>query len=99
MVLPESTGNTFIGIAQEIGWTLRLRTDISDTEGRLPHRVLLALSPKEGECFNDRMVIRGPDQRYSEDYTALTRRFICLCKPAGRGSTGRIQQADPGSPV
>ena len=75
VVLPESTGNTFIGIAQEIGWTLRLRTDISGTEGRLPHRVLLALSPKEGECFNDRMVIRGPDQRYSEDYTALTQAF------------------------
>ena len=54
---------------------MRLRTDISDTEGRLPHRVLLALSPKEGECFNDRMVIRGPDQRYSEDYTALTQAF------------------------
>ncbi|MDU6454383.1 MAG: tRNA (adenosine(37)-N6)-methyltransferase TrmM, partial [Enterobacter hormaechei] len=51
------------------------RTDISDTEGRLPHRVLLALSPKEGECFIDRMVIRGPDQRYSEDYTALTQAF------------------------
>ncbi|MHA1020680.1 tRNA(1)(Val) (adenine(37)-N(6))-methyltransferase TrmN [Enterobacter ludwigii] len=75
VVLPESTGNAFIGIAQEIGWKLRLRTDIADTEGRLPHRVLLALSPKEGECFNDRMVIRGPDQRYSEDYTALTQAF------------------------
>ena len=73
MVLPESTGNTFIEIAHEIGWNLRLRTDISDTEGRL--HVLLALSPKEGECFIDRMVIRGPDQRYSEDYTALTRAF------------------------
>ena len=73
VVLPESTGNTFIEIAREMGWNLRLRTDISDTEGRLPHRLLLALSPKEGEFFNDRMVIRGPDQRYSEDYTALTR--------------------------
>jgi tRNA1Val (adenine37-N6)-methyltransferase len=30
---------------------------------------------KRGECFNDRMVIRGPDQRYSEDYTALTQAF------------------------
>ncbi|HFN3770192.1 tRNA(1)(Val) (adenine(37)-N(6))-methyltransferase TrmN [Enterobacter hormaechei] len=75
VVLPESTGNTFIEIARDIGWSLRLRTDISDTEGRLPHRVLLALSPKEGECFTDRMVIRGPDQRYSEDYTALTQPF------------------------
>ena len=72
VVLPERTGNAFIKKAQGIGWHLRLRTDIADTEGRLPHRVLLALSPKEGECFSDRMVIRGPDQRYSEDYTALT---------------------------
>ncbi len=51
VVLPESTGNTFIEIARDIGWSLRLRTDISDTEGRLPHRVLLALSPKEGSAL------------------------------------------------
>lgn len=75
VVLPESTGNTFITTAREMGWYLRLRTDISDTEGRLPHRVLLALSPTAGECFNDRMIIRGPDQRYSDDYTALTQAF------------------------
>lgn len=75
VVLPESTGNAFIKKALEMGWYLRLRTDIAETEGRPPHRVLLALSPKEGECFNDRIVIRGPDQRYSEDYTALTQAF------------------------
>lgn len=75
VVLPEATGNTFIEKAVSIGWNLRLRTDIADTEGRTPHRVLLALSPKEGECFSDRMVIRGPDQLYSEDYTALTQAF------------------------
>ncbi|MCE6963403.1 tRNA1(Val) (adenine(37)-N6)-methyltransferase [Enterobacter sp. MW07] len=75
VVLPESTGSHFINMATEMGWYLRLRTDIADTEGRLPHRVLLALSPKEGECFSDRMVIRGSDQRYSEDYTALTHPF------------------------
>jgi tRNA1Val (adenine37-N6)-methyltransferase len=75
VVLPENTGNAFIKKAHGIGWHLRLRTDIADTEGRLPHRVLLALSPKDGECFSDRMVIRGPDQRYSEDYTALTQPF------------------------
>lgn len=51
VVLPESTGNTFIEIAQQIGWKLRLRTDISDTEGRLPHRVLLALSRKKGSVL------------------------------------------------
>lgn len=75
VVLPESTGNAFIKKALDIGWNLRLRTDIADNEARLPHRVLLALSPKEGECFSDRMVIRGPDQRYSEAYTALTQAF------------------------
>jgi len=75
VVLPESTGSAFVKNALEMGWFLRLRTDIADTDGRLPHRVLLALSPKEGECFSDRMVIRGPDQRYSDDYTALTREF------------------------
>ncbi|HAZ77900.1 MAG TPA: tRNA (adenosine(37)-N6)-methyltransferase TrmM, partial [Enterobacteriaceae bacterium] len=38
-------------------------------------RVLLAFSPTQGECFSDRMTIRGADQRYSEDYTALTQAF------------------------
>lgn len=75
VVLPESVGNEFIKKALDIGWFLRLRTDIADNEARLPHRVLLALSPKEGECFSDRMVIRGPDQCYSEAYTALTQAF------------------------
>jgi tRNA1Val (adenine37-N6)-methyltransferase len=75
VVLPESTGSAFIAKAQEIGWYLRLRTDIAETDAKLPHRVLLALSPKEGECFSDRLVIRGADQRYSDDYTALTHPF------------------------
>ena len=44
-------------------------------EARLPHRVLLAFSPQAGECFSDRLVIRGPDQNYSEAYTALTQAF------------------------
>ncbi|MEG1210514.1 MAG: tRNA1(Val) (adenine(37)-N6)-methyltransferase [Leclercia sp.] len=72
VVLPESVGSVFIANALDMGWFLRLRTDIADTDGKLPHRVLLALSPKEGEYFSDRLVIRGPDQRYSDDYTALT---------------------------
>nr|WP_318384677.1 tRNA1(Val) (adenine(37)-N6)-methyltransferase [uncultured Enterobacter sp.] len=75
VVLPENTGNVFVQKALEMGWHLRLRTDIADTESRLPHRVLLALSPKQGECFSDRLVIRGPDQRYAEGYTALTQAF------------------------
>lgn len=73
MVLPEQIGNAFTQQALNMGWHLRLRTDVAETEARLPHRVLLAFSPQAGECFSDRLVIRGPDQRYSEGYTALTR--------------------------
>jgi len=75
VVLPENVGMAFIQQALEMGWHLRLRTDIADNDARLPHRVLLAFSPRDGEYFGDRMVIRGPDQHYSEAYTALTRPF------------------------
>lgn len=75
VVLPEHIGNTFTQQALSMGWHLRLRTDVAETEARLPHRVLLAFSPQAGECFSDRMVIRGSDQRYSESYTALTQAF------------------------
>ena len=75
VVLPEQIGNAFSQQALGMGWHLRLRTDVAETEARLPHRVLLAFSPQAGECFSDRLVIRGPDQRYSEGYTALTQAF------------------------
>lgn len=75
VVLPEQVGSTFTQQASEMGWHLRLRTDVAESEARLPHRVLLAFSPKKGECFSDRLVIRGPDQRYSDGYTALTQAF------------------------
>ncbi|MDV1611434.1 tRNA(1)(Val) (adenine(37)-N(6))-methyltransferase TrmN [Citrobacter portucalensis] len=75
VVLPEQIGNAFTQQALSMGWHLRLRTDVAETEARLPHRVLLAFSPQAGECFSDRLVIRGPDQRYSEGYTALTQAF------------------------
>lgn len=58
-----------------MGWHLRLRTDVAENETRQPHRVLLAFSPQAGECYSDRLVIRGPDQSYSEAYTALTQAF------------------------
>ena len=48
---------------------------MAENEARLPNRVLLAFSPQAGECFSDRLVIRGPDQNYSEAYTALTQAF------------------------
>ncbi len=75
VVLPEGIGNTFTEQALSMGWHLRLRTDIAETDLRPPHRVLLAFSPRPGECFSDRLVIRGPEQQYSEGYTALTQAF------------------------
>jgi len=42
-VLPVDIGNAFIERATAMGWHLRLRTDVAETELRPPHRVLLAL--------------------------------------------------------
>lgn len=75
VVLPADVGTTFTQLAGSSGWHLRLRTDIAEVETRLPHRVLLAFSPQAGECYCDRLIIRGPEQHYSESYTALTRMF------------------------
>lgn len=75
VVLPIEAGEAFTQKAQRLGWHLRLRTDVTETESRLPHRVLLAFSPRAAEVFADRLVIRGPDQRYSDSYTALTQAF------------------------
>lgn len=75
VVLPASAGEKLVELAQQRGWHLHCRTDISDTEMRPPNRVLLALSPKPGEPFVDRMTIRGPDQNYSEAHCSLTRDF------------------------
>lgn len=93
MVLPVDIGNAFIERARAMGWHLRLRTDVAETELRPPHRVLLAFSPTAGECFSDRLAIRGPEQQYSEGFTALTEDFISLCEPGARVSTGRCQAA------
>lgn len=75
LILPETAGNKLLALAQQRGWYLHFRTDISDNERRPPNRVLLALSPKAGEPFHDRMTIRGPDQRYSAAHCNLTREF------------------------
>ena len=75
VVLPVDIGNAFVERAKAMGWHLRLRTDVAETEMRPPHRVLLAFSPSAGECFSDRLVVRGPEQQYSEGFTALTRDF------------------------
>ncbi|WP_436893125.1 tRNA(1)(Val) (adenine(37)-N(6))-methyltransferase TrmN [Siccibacter turicensis] len=75
VVLPESEGAAFTQKALDMGWHQRLRTDIAETDSRLPHRVLLAFSPRAGERFSDRLTIRGPDQRYSDAYCGLTQAF------------------------
>ena len=75
VILPVDVSEAFTLKAQGMGWHLRLRTDVTEYENRLPHRVLLAFSPASGECFTDRLVIRGADQHYSESYTALTQAF------------------------
>ncbi|MVT03415.1 tRNA (adenosine(37)-N6)-methyltransferase TrmM [Enterobacter sp. 10-1] len=75
VVLPVDIGDAFARRAQTMGWHLRLRTDVAETEMRAPHRVLLAFSPTAGECFSDRLIIRGPEQQYSEGFTALTQDF------------------------
>lgn len=75
VVLPVDIGNAFIERARAMGWHLRLRTDVAETELRPPHRVLLAFSPTAGECLSDRLAIRGPEQQYSEGFTALTEDF------------------------
>jgi tRNA1(Val) A37 N6-methylase TrmN6 len=48
VVLPVDIGNAFIERATAMGWHLRLRTDVAETELRPPHRVLLAFSPTAG---------------------------------------------------
>ncbi|MCU5773922.1 tRNA1(Val) (adenine(37)-N6)-methyltransferase [Erwiniaceae bacterium BAC15a-03b] len=75
VVLPADVGNRFAGMAISRGWFLRYRTDVADNETRPPNRVMLALSPQAGEQFVDSMVIRGPDQQYSEAHCSLTRDF------------------------
>ena len=75
VILPGSAGEAFTRQALDQGWHIRLRTDVSETQERLPHRVLLAFSPSPGDCFSDRLAIRGPDQHYSEAYCGLTQDF------------------------
>lgn len=75
MILPAQAGEAFVLMAEARGWHLRFRNDIADNAQRLPHRVMLAISPQPGEQLLERMVIRGPDQRYSEEYCSLTRDY------------------------
>ncbi|MCS3600825.1 tRNA1Val (adenine37-N6)-methyltransferase [Buttiauxella sp. BIGb0471] len=75
VIMPETSGTAFCELAKTQGWFVRYRTDIADNETRLPHRVMLAVSPTDGEYFTERLIIRGPDQQYSEGYCSLTQDF------------------------
>lgn len=75
VVLPQLQSEQFITLAADQGWHLRLRTDVCEVDARPSHRVLLGLSPVDGECFHDRLVIRGPDQQYSPEFCGLTGAF------------------------
>ncbi|WP_455425435.1 tRNA1(Val) (adenine(37)-N6)-methyltransferase [Dryocola sp. LX212] len=75
VIMPETAGTAFSEQAKSQGWFVRYRADVADNETRLPHRVMLALSPTDGEYFTERLVIRGPDQNWSEGYCGLTQDF------------------------
>ncbi|AOE38802.1 tRNA (adenosine(37)-N6)-methyltransferase TrmM [Pantoea agglomerans] len=75
VVLPTATGQEFIALAQADGWHLRFRLDVAEYAHRPPHRVLLGLSPQAGETLLERLAIRTPDTRYSDEWCSLTREF------------------------
>ncbi|BDH44868.1 tRNA1(Val) (adenine(37)-N6)-methyltransferase [Salmonella enterica subsp. enterica serovar Choleraesuis] len=75
VVLPTAQGESFSQLAKEQGWFCRYRMDVSETEVRAPHRMLLALSPSDGEHYHERIAIRDPDQHYSEAWRGLTGAF------------------------
>ena len=75
LVLPAMAADEFIGQANQLGWQLRLRTDVAETEHRPSHRVLLGLSPQSGALTHTQLVIRGADNHYSTAFCQLTRDF------------------------
>ncbi|WP_313655412.1 tRNA(1)(Val) (adenine(37)-N(6))-methyltransferase TrmN [Pantoea sp.] len=75
VVLPVDIGQTFITLAQADGWHLRFRLDVAEYAHRPPHRVVLGLSPQAGETLLERLAIRAPDTRYSDEWCGLTQAF------------------------
>lgn len=75
VVLPTEQGETFYKLAEQQGWHCRYRMDVSETESRPPHRILLALSPIDGEHYHERITIRGSDRLYSQAWRGLTGAF------------------------
>jgi len=80
VVLPAMTAEDFVGQAEKLGWHLRLRTDVAETEGRSPHRILLGLSLQAGTITHTQLIIRGSDNHYSTEFCQLTRDFYLYLK-------------------
>ncbi|RLM22101.1 tRNA (adenosine(37)-N6)-methyltransferase TrmM [Brenneria alni] len=75
VVLPIQVAGGFILLAQQQGWFIRRRTDVSEYHSRPAHRTLLALSRQSGGSQAQQLAIRDTDHHYSADFQALTKRF------------------------
>ncbi|MCS3432026.1 tRNA(1)(Val) (adenine(37)-N(6))-methyltransferase TrmN [Klebsiella sp. BIGb0407] len=75
LILPAMTADEFITQANQLGWQLRLRTDVAGKENRPLQRVLLGLSLQPGALTHTELAIRGADNLYSPAHCQLTRDF------------------------
>lgn len=75
LILPAMTADEFITQANQLGWQLRLRTDVAGKEHRPSQRVLLGLSLQPGTLTHTELAIRGADNLYSPAHRQLTRDF------------------------
>ncbi|WP_275955681.1 methyltransferase [Sodalis sp. dw_96] len=75
LVLPLSIGEQLIFQARRQRWFVRYRTEVADNPGKSPHRILLGLSPTEGETCYSALTLRDGDRAYSAAYRALTADF------------------------
>ncbi|MFE8045735.1 tRNA(1)(Val) (adenine(37)-N(6))-methyltransferase TrmN [Brenneria goodwinii] len=75
VVLPMQGVENFVRLAQQHGWFIRQRTDVTEYVCRPAHRVLLALSRQAGDCPERQLAIRDADRRYSAEFQALTKCF------------------------
>ncbi|WP_017347816.1 tRNA(1)(Val) (adenine(37)-N(6))-methyltransferase TrmN [Pantoea sp. A4] len=75
VVLPEDSGEALITLAQEEGWHLRYRLDVSPYVQRPPNRLVLGFSPTAGETLLERLAIRDEDKSYAADWLSLVQDF------------------------
>jgi tRNA1Val (adenine37-N6)-methyltransferase len=77
LVLPSSTAEQFIRMAQQSGWVLRRQLSVQSKSERLPLRCLFTLQRGEdpSEFIQERLIIHATDGQYSGDYKALLRDF------------------------